>query len=62
MPNIIYGLTFLCMQALRYYLGAFSSLHTAKVKRYNAPHKAVLLLAALGFVVKNTKEGATWTL
>ncbi len=35
---------------LRNYIDAFSSLHTAKIKGYKAPHKAVLLLAIIDLV------------
>lgn len=35
---------------LRHYIDAFSSLHTAKVKGYKAPHKAVLLLAIIDLI------------
>ena len=35
------------MFELRHYIEAFSHLHTAKVKGYKAPHKAVLLLAII---------------
>lgn len=38
---------------LKHYIGAFSSLHTAKVKGYKAPHKAVLLLAVIDLVEDN---------
>lgn len=38
------------MIELRYYIDAFSSLHTAKVKGYKAPHKAVLLLAIIDLI------------
>lgn len=38
---------------LRHYIDAFSSLHTAKVKGYKAPHKAVLLLAIIDLVEEN---------
>lgn len=42
------------MFELKHYIAAFSSLHTAKVKGYRAPHKAVLLLAVIDLV----EEGA----
>jgi len=38
------------MQNLRHYIEAFSSLHTAKVKGYKAPHKAILLLSVIDLV------------
>lgn len=38
------------MQELKHYINAFSSLHTAKVKGYKAPHKAVLLLSIIDLV------------
>lgn len=38
------------MQEIRHYIKAFSNLHTAKVKGYKAPHKAVLLLAIIDLV------------
>lgn len=38
------------MFELRHYIEAFSHLHTAKVKGYKAPHKAVLLLAIIDLV------------
>lgn len=38
------------MMELRHYIDAFSSLHTAKVKGHNAPHKAVLLLAIIDLI------------
>lgn len=42
------------MLELHHYIEAFSHLHTAKVKGYKAPHKAVLLLAVMDLV----EEGA----
>ena len=38
------------MNNLKDYIEAFSHLHTAKVKRRKAPHKAVLLLAIMDLV------------
>ncbi len=38
------------MTELKHYISAFSSLHTAKVKGYKAPHKAVLLLAIIDLI------------
>jgi len=38
------------MSSLRHYIDAFSSLHTAKVKGYKAPHKAILLLSIIDLV------------
>lgn len=38
------------MLELRHYIEAFSHLHTAKVRGYRAPHKAVLLLAIIDMV------------
>lgn len=38
------------MLELRHYIDTFSHLHTAKVKGYRAPHKAVLLLAIIDLV------------
>ena len=38
------------MLTLPYYIQAFQSLHTAKVKGVKAPHKAVLLLAVIDLV------------
>lgn len=38
------------MPDLQYYIAAFSSLHTAKVKGHKAPHKAVLLLAVIDLI------------
>lgn len=38
------------MTNLPYYIDAFTHLHTAKVKGYRAPHKAVLLLAVIDLV------------
>ncbi len=38
------------MKDLRHYIEAFSTLHTAKVKGYKAPHKAVLLLAIIDLI------------
>ena len=38
------------MQELKHYINAFSSLHTAKVKGYKAPHKAILLLSIIDLV------------
>lgn len=38
------------MDELRHYIEAFSHLHTATVKGYRAPHKAVLLLAIIDLV------------
>ena len=38
------------MQELKHYIDAFSSLHTAKVKGYKAPHKAILLLSVIDLV------------
>lgn len=42
------------MYELKHYIAAFSSLHTAKVKGYRAPHKAVLLLSVIDLI----EEGA----
>lgn len=39
---------------LRHYIDAFSSLRTAKVKGYKAPHKAVLLLAVIDLIEEGT--------
>ena len=41
------------MNNLKDYIEAFSHLHTAKVKRRKAPHKAVLLLAIMDLVECN---------
>ena len=38
------------MTELKHYIDAFSHLHTAVVKGYKAPHKAVLLLAVIDMV------------
>lgn len=38
------------MLELRHYIDAFSSLHTAKVKGYKAPHKAVLLISIIDLI------------
>lgn len=38
------------MKELPHYVGAFSSLHTAKTKGRKAPHKAVLLLAIIDLI------------
>ena len=38
------------MLELRHYIDTFSHLHTAKVKGYRAPHKAILLLAVIDLV------------
>ncbi len=38
------------MTKLRHYIDAFSHLHTAKIKGYKAPHKAVLLLTIIDLV------------
>lgn len=38
------------MQELKHYIDAFSSLHTAKIKGYKAPHKAILLLSIIDLV------------
>ncbi len=35
---------------LHYYIDAFTSLHTAKMKGHKAPHKAVLLLAIIDLI------------
>ena len=42
------------MQELKHYIDAFSSLHTAKVKGYKAPHKAILLLSIIDLVEKGS--------
>lgn len=38
------------MTELKHYIDAFSSLHTARVKGYKAPHKAILLLSIIDLV------------
>lgn len=38
------------MFELRHYIDAFSTLHTAKVKGYKAPHKAVLLISIIDLI------------
>lgn len=38
------------MNELSHYIAAFSHLHTAKIKGYRAPHKAILLLAIIDMV------------
>ena len=45
------------MNELKRYIEAFSSLHTAKVKGYKAPHKAVLLLAVIDLIEENVITG-----